>query len=208
MRLELAGKQFDGRPVLGPITLGLAPAQRVALLGPSGVGKTTLMRIIAGLDTRFQGRRQVPERLAMVFQEPNLLPWRTALQNITLPTGATAQAARALLAEVGLAGRDAAWPRQLSLGQQRRLALARAFAARPQILLMDEPFASLDADTAGRMLDLTARLLDDSGAGLVLVTHDPAEAAFLRAQPLLLHGNPATLGADEAGALPPHPRDI
>ncbi len=208
MRLELAGKQFDGRPVLGPVTLELAPSQRVALLGPSGVGKTTLMRIIAGLDTRFQGTRQVPERLAMVFQEPNLLPWRTALQNITLPTGATPETARALLESVGLKGRDAAWPRQLSLGQQRRLALARAFAARPQILLMDEPFASLDADTAGRMLDLTARLLDDSGAGLVLVTHDPAEAAFLRAQPLRLRGNPATLGADDAGALPPHPRDI
>ena len=208
MRLELAGKQFDGRAVLGPVTLELAPSQRVALLGPSGVGKTTLMRIIAGLDTRFQGTRQVPERLAMVFQEPNLLPWRTALQNITLPTGATPETARALLESVGLKGRDAAWPRQLSLGQQRRLALARAFAARPQILLMDEPFASLDADTAGRMLDLTARLLDDSDAGLVLVTHDPAEAAFLHAQPLRLRGNPATLGADDAGALPPHPRDI
>ncbi|HHY03238.1 MAG TPA: ATP-binding cassette domain-containing protein, partial [Paracoccus sp.] len=113
MRLELAGKQFDGRPVLGPVTLELAPSQRVALLGPSGVGKTTLMRIIAGLDTRFQGTRQVPERLAMVFQEPNLLPWRTALQNITLPTGATPETARALLESVGLKGRDAAWPRQL-----------------------------------------------------------------------------------------------
>lgn len=194
MRLELAGKQFAGHPVLGAITLELAPSQRVALLGPSGVGKTTLIRIIAGLDTRFQGDRQVPERLAMVFQEPNLLPWRTALQNITLPTGATPAAARALLAQVGLKGRDDAWPRQLSLGQQRRLALARAFAARPQILLMDEPFASLDADTAGRMLDLTARLLDDSGAGLVLVTHDPAEARRLGARPLLLRGSPATLG--------------
>ena len=88
-----------------------------------------------------------------------------------------------------------AYPRQLSLGQQRRLALARAFAARPDILLMDEPFASLDAETAGRMLDLTDRLLGDSGAGLILVTHDPAHAARLGARALTLSGAPATLAA-------------
>ena len=102
--------------------------------------------------------------------------------------------ARELLAQVGLAGREAAYPRQLSLGQQRRLSLARAFAARPGILLMDEPFASLDEATRDRMLDLTVQLLDSSGAGLILVTHDPAEAARLSARPLTLSGSPATLG--------------
>ena len=194
MRLDLTARSFGPRPILGPVSLTVGAGQRVALLGPSGVGKTTLLRIIAGLDRDFAGTRAVPERLAMVFQEPTLLPWRTALTNLTLPTGATRAEAAALMAQVGLAGREAAYPRQLSLGQQRRLSLARAFAARPGILLMDEPFASLDEATRDRMLDLTAQLLDSSGAGLILVTHDPAEAARLSARPLTLSGSPATLG--------------
>ena len=194
MRLDLTAKSFGPRPILGPVSLTVGAGQRVALLGPSGVGKTTLLRIIAGLDRDFAGARAVPERLAMVFQEPTLLPWRTALANLTLPTGASRAEAAALLAQVGLAGREGAYPRQLSLGQQRRLSLARAFAARPGILLMDEPFASLDEATRDRMLDLTAQLLDSSGAGLILVTHDPAEAARLSARPLTLSGSPATLG--------------
>ena len=115
------------------------------------------------------------------------------MANITLPTGCDQAQARALLADVGLAGHEDKFPRQLSLGQQRRLSLARAFAARPDILLMDEPFASLDPDTASRMLDLTARLLDRSGAGLILVTHDAAEAARLGAAPIRLAGNPAVV---------------
>lgn len=194
MRLDLTARSFGPRPILGPVSLTVGAGQRVALLGPSGVGKTTLLRIIAGLDRDFAGTRAVPERLAMVFQEPTLLPWRTALANLTLPTGATRAEAAALMAQVGLAGREAAYPRQLSLGQQRRLSLARAFAARPGILLMDEPFASLDEATRDRMLDLTAQLLDSSGGGLILVTHDPAEAARLGARPLTLSGSPATLG--------------
>lgn len=194
MRLDLTAKSFGPRPILGPVSLTVGAGQRVALLGPSGVGKTTLLRIIAGLDRDFAGTRAVPERLAMVFQEPTLLPWRTALANLTLPTGATRAEAAALMAQVGLAGREAAYPRQLSLGQQRRLSLARAFAAQPGILLMDEPFASLDEATRDRMLDLTAQLLNSSGAGLILVTHDPAEAARLGARPLTLSGSPATLG--------------
>lgn len=194
MRLDLTAKSFGPRPILGPVSLTVGAGQRVALLGPSGVGKTTLLRIIAGLDRDFAGIRAVPDRLAMVFQEPTLLPWRTALTNLTLPTGATRAEAAALMAQVGLAGREAAYPRQLSLGQQRRLSLARAFAARPGILLMDEPFASLDEATRDRMLDLTVQLLDSSGAGLILVTHDPAEAARLSARPLTLSGSPATLG--------------
>lgn len=193
MRLDLRGKSFGGRPVLGALSLSVARGQRVAVLGPSGIGKSTLLRILAGLDTRFEGRLTGADRLALVFQEPTLLPWRDAVANITLTTGASPAHARALMAEVGLAGHEGQFPRQMSLGQQRRLSLARAFAAAPDILLMDEPFASLDADTAARMLDLTDALLTRSGAGLILVTHDPAEGARLAAQPVQLSGSPAVL---------------
>lgn len=207
MRLDLTDRSFGPRRVLGPLSLSVRRGERVALLGPSGIGKTTLLRILAGLDRDFHGTRTAPERLAAVFQEPTLLPWRSALANLTLTTGASPAAARRLMAEVGLAGREGAFPRQLSLGQQRRLALARAFAAGPDILLMDEPFASLDEDTRARMLDLTARLLKASGAGLVVVTHDPAEAARLDARPMLLSGTPATLADDPGGpAIPPQGR--
>jgi ABC-type nitrate/sulfonate/bicarbonate transport system ATPase subunit len=193
MDIDIRTKSFAGRPVLGSVRLALAQGQRVAILGPSGIGKTTFLRIVAGLDQDYEGTVTEPGRTTVVFQEPTLLPWRTALENITLPAGVTTDVARDLMAEVGLAGKDALYPRQLSLGQQRRLALARAFAPAPATLLMDEPFASLDAETAGRMLDLTAALLDRSKASLIFVTHDPTEAARLDAKVLTLTGSPATL---------------
>jgi len=193
MRLELDGKSFGSREVLGALTLSVARGERVAILGPSGIGKSTLLRILAGLDRAYRGRLDGADRLAVVFQEPVLLPWRDAVANIIIPTGCDAATARDWLAQVGLAGHEGKFPRQLSLGQQRRLALARAFAAAPDILLMDEPFASLDAGTAGRMLALTDALLTRTGAGLVLVTHDPREAEALHARPLLLAGQPARL---------------
>lgn len=193
MQIDIRGKAFAGRPVLGPIRLTLAQGQRVAILGPSGIGKTTFLRIVAGLDGDFDGTVTETGRTTVVFQEPTLLPWRTALENITLPTAVTDEVAQGLLAEVGLAGKDSLYPRQLSLGQQRRLALARAFAPDPTVLLMDEPFASLDAETAARMLDLTAALLDRAGVSLIFVTHDPSEAAHLKAQPMILQGSPAVL---------------
>ncbi|MDO5529914.1 MAG: ATP-binding cassette domain-containing protein [Paracoccus sp. (in: a-proteobacteria)] len=194
MRIELAGKSFGARPVLGPVTLELGRGRRVAVLGPSGIGKSTLLRIVAGLDGAHEGLRvSGAARLALVFQEPTLLPWRSALANITIPARVDAGRARALMAQVGLAGKEAHYPRQLSLGQQRRLALARAFATSPDVLLMDEPFASLDAETAARMIALTSELLDRTGAGLFLVTHAPAEAEALGAEAQSLSGSPAVL---------------
>ena len=193
MRLDLRGKSFGDRAVLGPIALTVRRGDRLAVLGPSGIGKSTLLRILAGLDPHVDGRLDDGDRLATVFQEPTLLPWRDALSNIIIPTGCDEVTALRLMAQVGLQGRDAQFPRQLSLGQQRRLSLARAFAARPDVLLMDEPFASLDPDTAARMIGLTRTLLDESGAGLVLVTHDAAEPAQLSARALTLSGSPATL---------------
>ena len=193
MDIDIHAKTFGGKPVLGAIRLSVAPGERVAILGPSGIGKTTFLRIVAGLDRDFDGSITGSGKTTMVFQEPTLLPWRTALANITLTTGVTDSRARALMVDVGLAGKEALYPRQLSLGQQRRLALARAFAPQPAMLLMDEPFVSLDAETASRMLDLTEALLDRAGASLIFVTHEPVEAVRLKARVLTLGGRPATL---------------
>lgn len=193
MRLDLIARNFAQVRVLGPLTLEVARGQRIALLGPSGIGKSTLLRILLGLDTGFSGRLTAPECTAPVFQEPLLLPWRNARANLTIPARITPPEADRWLARVGLGGLAGRYPRQLSLGQQRRLALARGFAARPDILMMDEPFASLDPDTAGRMVALTGEMLAETGAGLVIVTHDAREAVALGAKQLHLAGNPATI---------------
>lgn len=200
MDIDIRGKSFAGKPVLGAIRLTVGPGERAAILGPSGIGKTTFLRIVAGLDRDFAGEIAGTGKTTVVFQEPTLLPWRTALDNITVTTGVDAAQARTLLGEVGLAQKEALYPRQLSLGQQRRLALARAFAPQPDTLLLDEPFVSLDAETAGRMLDLTEALLDRAGASLIFVTHVPAEAARLKARTLTLQGSPATLHGPKPGA--------
>lgn len=193
MRLDLTARRFGDTAVLGPLSLDVARGQRIALLGPSGIGKTTLLRILLGLDKGFDGVLEATETRAPVFQEPMLLPWRTALQNLTIAAGIPRAEALHWLTRTGLEGLGDRYPRQLSLGQQRRLSLARAFAVRPDILMMDEPFASLDTDTGGRMIALTREMLAETGAGLVLVTHDPAEAEALAARPLRLEGRPAVL---------------
>lgn len=200
MRLELTRRAFGETEVLGPMLLEIRRGERLALLGPSGIGKSTLLRILLGIDRDFEGRLTGTETTAPVFQEPQLLPWRNARANLTIATRISPAEAEAWLERVGLAGLGDRYPRQLSLGQQRRLALARAFAARPDILMMDEPFASLDADTSGRMLALTEGMLTETGAGLVLVTHDPAEAERLKARPVRLEGRPARILGDGPAA--------
>lgn len=195
--LDLRSKAFGAREVLGPISLAIAPGETVALTGPSGAGKTTLLRILAGLDRAFDGTLTVPERIAIVFQEPTLLPWRDARANIRLTTGVGAETAERLLGEVGLRGRGDAYPGQLSLGQQRRLALARALAAEPELLLLDEPFVSLDPALVEEMLELTARALARRETASVFVTHARAEAERLADRVLTLGGDPARVVSEE-----------
>lgn len=191
LSLGIEGMAYGGTAVLGAVALSVRQGETVAVTGPSGIGKTTLLRIAAGLETRFHGTRRVAGRLAMVFQEPVLLPWRTAAENLTLTAGIAGQAVEAALAEVGLAGLGGRYPGQMSLGQQRRLSLARAFAVAPALLLLDEPFVSLDPATADEMMALFAALRDRRGTATLLVTHSADEAARLADRRLRLDGRPA-----------------
>jgi ABC-type lipoprotein export system ATPase subunit len=196
------GRRFQGRWVLQDVDLAVAPGERVALLGPSGCGKTTLLNLLGGLDrpdrglVRFQGEALAsarPARLAQlrrealgtVFQMFHLVPTLTARENVELPLQLlgwprprTAERVAELLAAVGLADRADAWPRELSGGEMQRVAVARALAARPALLLADEPTGNLDSASGGAVLGLLAELSEQSGAALVLVTHDPGATAI------------------------------
>ncbi len=192
--VDIRRKDYGDRQVLGSIRFSIAPGEVVALVGPSGVGKSTLLRIVAGIDRRFDGRVERPAAVAMVFQDPTLLPWRSALDNILLPNAGVSRAvAQETLCRVGLEGRGQSFPGQLSLGQQRRLALARALAGSPGLLVLDEPFVSLDPETADQMMTLTERLIAGTRIETLLVTHSPVEASRLSSRILHLEGDPAQL---------------
>ncbi|HLP70419.1 MAG TPA: ATP-binding cassette domain-containing protein [Rhizobium sp.] len=198
LRLDLRGGGPGG--VLGPVALSLSPGETVALTGPSGVGKTSLLRIIAGLDYGFDGYRQATARIAMVFQEPLLLPWRTAVENLTVIARISSAEAGLWLEKVGLAGLGDRFPHTLSLGQQRRLSLVRAFACAPELLLLDEPFVSLDPALASEMMGLLERLIADRPCATLLVTHVRGEAERLAGRILRMEGRPARILEEDRDA--------
>ena len=202
LTLQLAEKSFPalaGAPrkrVLEAIDLTLAPAERVALIGPSGCGKTTLLNIVAGLDRDFTGNLALAPatRLAYVFQEPRLLPWRSVADNLRLVLGHGAEAVARLaqaLGEVGLGEAAEVYASRLSLGMARRAALARAFVTRPSLLLLDEPFVSLDEPTAQRLRLLLLSLLERHRTSALFVTHALHEAVMLADRLVVLAGTPA-----------------
>ena len=180
-QVEGVVRRFGDHVVLDHLDLTIADEELVVLLGPSGCGKTTLLRLMAGLDRPDGGTVEVPARRAIVFQGDRLLPWQRALRNVTLGLhGPDAeQRARDALAAVGLAGRERAWPKELSGGEAQRVALARALVSRPELVLLDEPFAALDAITRRRMHDLVRALRRQYRAAMLLVTHDVDEAIAL-----------------------------
>jgi len=208
IHIDIAAKTYpaqSGSPaqeIFRDFRLDVAKGEFLALLGPSGLGKTTLLNIVAGLDTDYRGavRFEPPlPRVAYAFQNPRLLPWRTVLENVALVLPADAaggEAARAVLEEVGIADLAGAYPERLSLGQQRRVALARAFAVAPDILLMDEPFTSLDEATSRRLRDLLRRLLAKRPATVMFVTHDEREADELANRVVRLEGTPVRVASD------------
>jgi sulfonate transport system ATP-binding protein len=185
---EQVGRDFDGRPVLTGVTLTIAPGEFVALLGRSGSGKSTLLRILAGLDNGYQGEVRTADEVAVAFQDPRLLPWKRVRANVALGlrTATPDEAARAALAEVGLASHANAWPGTLSGGEAQRAALARALVRDPGLLLLDEPFASLDALTRLSMHALVIDLWQRRRPGVLLVTHDVDEALTLADRVLVL----------------------
>uniref|UniRef100_A0AAU3I9D5 ABC transporter ATP-binding protein n=1 Tax=Streptomyces sp. NBC_01393 TaxID=2903851 RepID=A0AAU3I9D5_9ACTN len=179
--VERVVRQFGDRVVLDRLDLTIEDGELVILLGPSGCGKSTLLRLLAGLDRPDGGRVEVPAKRAIVFQADRLLPWQRVLRNITLGLhGPDAdQRARDVLAEVGLSGREKAWPKELSGGEAQRVSLARALVSEPELVLLDEPFAALDAITRLRMHDLVRALRTKHHAAMLLVTHDIDEAIAL-----------------------------
>lgn len=192
--VNIKSKCFGKTQILKDVAFVLKPGECVAILGKSGVGKSTLLRLVAGIDTDFVGTIDRPEAMAFVFQEPTLLPWRSALDNLLLvhPDLSEVQA-RDMLAKVGLSDKAGQFPGQLSLGQQRRLALARAFAGTPELLILDEPFVSLDEKTAAEMIALTRGLMRDIAPATLFVTHEREEARQLADRTLELAGTPATV---------------
>jgi sulfonate transport system ATP-binding protein len=174
-------RAYGARIVIDRLNLRIARGEFIALLGESGCGKTTLLRALAGLDSIQGGRIDAPRQPAVVFQEHRLLPWDTLWRNVSLglPGENIRERAAAALAEVGLGDRLDDWPRNLSGGQAQRVALARALVQQPELLLLDEPFAALDALTRIRMHELVKELVARHRPGVLLVTHDVDEAMDL-----------------------------
>jgi NitT/TauT family transport system ATP-binding protein len=202
------------------ITFDLAERQLVTLLGPSGCGKTTFLKIVGGLIGATSGTIQIGGRdvtephedFGVVFQQANLMPWRSILDNVLFPmeiigrTGpAATQRAQQLLAQVGLDGFEKAYPSQLSGGMQQRAALCRALIHEPKLLLMDEPFGALDELTRMEMQDLLLDIRERTGATTLFVTHSISEAIYISDAVVVFSKRPAVI-ADYIEVDLPYPR--
>ncbi len=185
------------REVLREVAFSGKSGEIVGLLAPSGSGKTTILRIVLGLDRDFEGEvRRPPGRLGVMFQEPRLLPWLTVGANLRLVASDHEREIAGLLAEVGLAGAETLHPRALSLGMARRVALVRALLGRPSLLVLDEPFASLDPQAASALAALLVQAARRDGALVLLSTHDLDQLLGFADRLLVLAGAPARLAAD------------
>jgi len=207
--LEGVGKRFaNGTEALRDLSFSVAAGEFVSLLGPSGCGKSTALRLAAGLLQPDSGTIAYPSgkpEIGFVFQEPTLMPWANALANARLPldlehvprSDADAKAAAAL-ARVGLKGFERAYPRELSGGMKMRVSIARALAAQPRLLLLDEPFAALDEITRNALGDDLLRLWREDGLTVLFVTHSVGESSYLSQRVLVMTPRPGRVSADIA----------
>ncbi|HEX7156116.1 MAG TPA: ABC transporter ATP-binding protein [Burkholderiaceae bacterium] len=229
IEFDQISKRFErDRIAVERVTLTIGAGQFVSLVGPSGCGKTTLLRLIAGLERPSAGRLSVragaedggdpraPPPMSYVFQEPTLMPWANVFDNAWLPLrirGVSRARARpgieAALAAVGLTGFERAYPDQLSGGMKMRVSIARASITRPQVLLLDEPFAALDELTRQRHDDDLLSLWAARRPTTIFVTHSVSEAVYLSERVIVLGGRPGQVRADLAIDLPrPRPRGL
>jgi NitT/TauT family transport system ATP-binding protein len=209
IRLSGVTKRFpNGVEALRDLSFTVPERQFVSLLGPSGCGKSTALRLAAGLLAPDAGRIDYPQgrpEIGFVFQEPTLMPWANALSNARLPLDlgrvpsgeARARAAEALT-RVGFKGFEHAYPRELSGGMKMRVSIARALAARPQLLLLDEPFAALDEITRNALGDDLLRLWREDGLTVLFVTHSVSESSYLSQRVLVMTPRPGQIAADIA----------
>jgi ABC-type nitrate/sulfonate/bicarbonate transport system ATPase subunit len=189
--------------VLKDIQFSVKPAEFIAIIGPSGSGKTTLLNMLSGLEDATTQKLLCNSKplndckeyqLGYVFQQPRLMPWLTVNENIqlVLPT-AQDKKIETLLAQVGLADKGDYYPKQLSGGMQRRVAIARAFAVNPELILLDEPFNSLDAPTAAKLRLLLVNLCKSCGSTVIFVTHDLSEAIYLADRIIFMSNTPSSI---------------
>ena len=209
--LQRVHKRFDnGLQALSEVSLSVAPGEFVALLGPSGCGKSTVLRLAAGLDVASSGEVRSPalrpgpiNQTAFVFQEPTLMPWASVFDNVWLPLrlqgrsrADAAASVRQLLASVGLADFELAYPAALSGGMKMRASIARALVTRPQVLLMDEPFAALDDITRQKLNTDLLEWWHGQAMAALFVTHSVAEAVFLSQRVLVMAARPGRVVAE------------
>ncbi|HYZ21994.1 MAG TPA: ATP-binding cassette domain-containing protein [Rhodopila sp.] len=198
MRKCVPGGAHGPRVILRDVGFSVAKGEIVGVLGPSGAGKSTLLRIVVGLDRDFEGTVQrTCQRIGMAFQEPRLLPWLTVTDNIRAVAPERMRPdVDSLLDLVQLGGIGALYPRQLSLGMARRVGLARALAVAPDLLVLDEPFVSLDAQLGGLLFERVVSHARSAGTTVLVVTHDLAQALGRVSRLLVLAGAPTTLQGD------------
>jgi sulfonate transport system ATP-binding protein len=207
VRVRGLSRHFDKRTVLSDLDLDIERGEFVALLGASGCGKSTLLRILAGLDRDIAGDVEVPSRRAVAFQAPRLMPWKLVWRNVVLGLPGRPDRRRALeaLEEVGIGHRADQWPKVLSGGEAQRTSLARALVREPDLLLLDEPFAALDALTRIKAQQLVGELWQRHGCAVLLVTHDVEEAVLLADRVLVMKDG--VIAHEEAIGLA-RPRDV
>jgi len=208
VEFKRVSKSFSGFPAIANVSLPVSAGSFTVLVGPSGCGKSTLLNLAAGLEMPTQGHVQVDghqvvgptKGTALLFQDYNLFPWLTALDNVVfglksngVPKDEARKEARRLLGNVGLGSVADKVPAELSGGMKQRVALVRAFALKPKLLLMDEPFAALDYQTRKMMQSYLLSTWRDTGATVLMVTHDLDEALYLADRIVLISGSPGTI---------------